>query len=726
MNPFSHLIVRRPPLPPPAKTPPLPPPPMLLPPPALHAVLAAVLLASAAFSQAASLPYGWGFNSSGMLGDGTTIDRPNAIATDVSGVLSGKTITAIVSSASAAHTLALTSEGKVYAWGENIEGQLGTNNTTFYSSPVAVDMTGALSGKTVVALAAGYQHSLALTSDGGLYAWGSNLGGELGIGSTTSSLVPVAVDTSGVLSGKTIVQIHAGWNTSAVLDSTGQVYTWGSGSALGNGSAAGSTVAVAVDTTGVLAGKVVSKLRVGSFHMLVQTTDGMLFGWGENNRGQIGDGTSGTNRHSPVAVDVTGVLATKTITEISAGHQYSLVLASDGTVYAWGADDSMSLGNATTTVQADSPVAVDMTGVLSGKTVVAISAGINNGYALTTDGDLFAWGANSTGAVGDGTTTNRDTPVAVDVSGVLAGQGITSIQAGYLSCFVLAEPAVSTISPTNRFTYAANFGWLNWRTNPLALDAPVIETTMLHGKVYSANVGWIDLGDGTPSTTSGYSQTGGDIGVNHNGAGALSGYAYGANIGWVYFDPTIAAPPRVDLVTGALSGYSYSANCGWINLAGVKTRLHPGADLDVLAGGGSGDGIADSWEIEKAAAAGYGSSLSLLGANANSDFDGDGISDRDEYLADTNPFSTGSRFAVTDFQFDPLTGNIDLDWTGSTRRSFTIWCSSDLQTWTQVGSTQTGGSAALSLGGPSTSHLFFRVKADVPLSLNPGGGGPGI
>ena len=699
---------------------------MLLPPPALHAVLAAAFLATTAVLQAAAAPYGWGYNTSGMLGDRSNTNRPSAVATDVFGVLSGKTITAIVSSATAAHTLALTSDGKVYAWGANNKGQLGDNSTTSYPYPVAVDMTGALLGKTVVALAAGYEHSLALTSDGGLYAWGSNVAGELGTGSPSDSLVPVAVDTGGVLSGKTIQQIQAGWGTSAVLDSNGQVYTWGSGNSLGNSSASASTVPVAVDTGGVLSGKTVSKLRVGGFHMLVQTTDGMLFGWGVNNRGQIGDGTSGTNRLSPVAVDVTGVLATKTITDISAGYQHSLALASDGTVYAWGADDEMALGNATTTVQADSPVAVDMTGVLSGKTVAAISAGTFTGYALTSDGDLFAWGTNTTGAVGDGTTTPRDTPVAVDVSGVLAGQGVTSLQAGFECCLVLAEPAVSTISPANRFTYAANFGWLNWRTNPLAVDAPVIETTMLHGRVYSANVGWIDLGDGTPSTNSGYSQTGGDVGVNHDGAGNLSGYAYGANIGWIYFDPIIAAPPRVNLTTGAMSGYAYSANCGWIHLGGLSTRLHPGADLDVLAGGGAGDGIADSWELEWGAAAGFSSNLGLLGTSAGSDFDGDGISDLDEYRADTNPFSANSRFTITDFQYDPNTGNIDLDWTGSVRRSFTIWCSGDLQTWTQVGSAQTGSSAALSLGSGSASHLFFRLKADVPLSLNPGGGGPGI
>ncbi|MFM2141899.1 MAG: hypothetical protein RLZZ476_443, partial [Verrucomicrobiota bacterium] len=551
---------------------------------ALH--LAIFLLGFASVSPAAVAPFGWGYNASGMLGDGTSTDRTSPVATNVSGVLSGKTITALVSSATAAHTLALASDGSVYAWGENGAGQLGNNSVTFSSSPVAVDMTGALSGKTVVAIAAGFQHSLALTSDGGLYAWGSNVAGELGNNSTTSSLVPVAVDMTGVLSGKTIVQIQAGWGCTAVLDSTGQVYTWGTNSAgtLGNGSSATqSLVPVAVDTSGVLLGKTVSKLSLGGYHILVLTTDGLLFGWGRNMRGQIGDGTSGVNRSTPVAVDRTGVLAAKTITDISAGYEHSLALASDGTVYAWGADDQSALGNATATVQADSPVAVDMTGVLSGKTVAAIAASLYSSAVLTTDADLFAWGYNYNGTVGDGTTTERDTPVAVDVSGALSGYAATTLTAGFSSFLLLASPVTTTITPANRFTYAANFGWLNWRTNPLATDAPVIETTLLHGRVYSANVGWIDLGDGTPSALTGsYTQTGGDVGVNHDGAGNLSGYAYGANIGWIYFDPTIASPPRVNLTTGAFSGYAYSANCGWLHLGGITTRLHPGPDLDIL------------------------------------------------------------------------------------------------------------------------------------------------
>lgn len=692
---------------------------MLLPPPALYSMVIALLLAFGIAPSNASEPFAWGWGLAGGLGNGSTSDQHTAAAVDTSGVLSGKTVTAIATSGY--HTLAVTSDGKIYAWGENGRGELGDGTLTRRTSPVAVDMSGALSGKSVVAVAASSMLSVALTSDGLVFTWGDNLYGELGAGSSftsSSSNVPVAVDTSGVLSGKTVASIAAGTLFVAALTTTGEVFTWGNNGRgqLGNGTMfTNSSSPVAVDTSGVLSGKTVVQISANE-HCLAVTSDGGAYAWGDDGEGQLGD-RSFADSDTPVAVYTGGVLSGKFITAAAAGSNHSVLLSSSGEVFTCGHALKGALGDGiTSAAYVNYPVAVDTTGVLSGKVVTQIAAGYRMAIALTSDAEVFSWGSNSYGQLGDGTSTDRASPVAVDMSGALSGKAVTALSAGLDVSAVLASPAVSTITPACRFTYAANFGWLNWRTNPLAVDAPVIETTMLHGRVYSANVGWIDLGDGTPSTTSGYSQTSGDTGVNHDGAGALSGYAYGANIGWIYFDPTIASPPRVDLVTGALSGYAYSANCGWINLAGVCTRLHPGADSEVLAGGGSGDGIADSWEIEKAAAAGFGSSLSLLGANANSDFDGDGISDRDEYLADTNPFSTGSRFAVTDFQFDPLTGNIDLDWTGSSRRSFTIWCSSDLQTWTQVGSTQTGGSAALSLGGPSSSHLFFRVKANVPLA----------
>lgn len=665
---------------------------------------------------AGTAPFGWGINSNGSLGDGTTTDRTTPIAVDVSGVLSGKDIVDI--SVGYDHSLAVSSDGQVFAWGDNYYGQLGDGTTTASNSPVAVDMSGVLSGKTVVAVASGTSFSTALTSDGQIYTWGLNDRGQLGDGTTTDHHSPVAVDTSGVLSGKVVTSLDSYFFTTGVVSTDGLVFTWGAGTdgQLGDGSVSDSSVPVAVDTSGALSGQTVVGISASGDSFLVVCSNGKLYSWGTNTYGRLGDGTT-TNRTTPVEVDSSGALYGKTMIATCFGGSTSFGLASDGTVYGWGYNGTTSglLGAGLTSTMETSPVAVDMSGTLLGKTVTAVAAGGGRCLVLTSDGELFAWGSNNNLEFGDGTTISSPTAVPVDMSGALGGMSVTKIDAAVFAALVLASPSTTTISPGSRLTYGANFGWLNWRWSGSAAEAPVIESTMLHGSVYAADVGWIDLGDGTPSgLASQYTQSGGDIGVNHDGAGNLSGYAYGANIGWIYFDPTIASPPRVDLTTGDFSGYAYSANCGWINLAGIRTRIHPGVDLDLLAGGVIGDGIADSWEQEQTALAGYGSSLTLLGSSPDADFDHDGMTDYQEFLADTNPFVPGDRLAITNFLYDSTSGNVDLEWTGSQRRAFLIECSPDLINWSPVGDPLTGGTAFFTLTGPAVPHFFFKVQAMLP------------
>jgi len=269
-----------------------------------------------------------------------------------------------------------------------------------------------------------------------------------------------------------------------------------------------------------------------------------------------------------------------------------------------------------------------------------------------------------------------------------------------------AVHADSTIDTVDRYSYGANIGWVNWKHDPSAPEGASLEPYLLRGRIYAANVGWIDLGDGVPDDGVFYSHTNGDWGVNHDGTGGLSGWAYGANIGWVRFDQGWKSPPRVDMKTGAMSGYAYGANVGWIGLDGLTTGVDEGTDSD-------GDGIADAWEFEMLADAGLTADLGIM--DATSDSDGDGTSDLDEYAADTNPFDPGDWFRITSFVPDFTTSDVDLAWTHSPRRVYSVHSSTDLVTFVLEEDGILAGSTTLSMGS-LPARLFFQVESGIPLA----------
>ena len=294
-----------------------------------------------------------------------------------SGVLAGKTVVAV--SAGSFHSLALCSDGTIAAWGLNNSYQLGNGTTTSSSVPVLVTQSGVLAGKTVVAVsAAGLYHSLALCSDGTIAAWGRNAEGQLGNNSTTDSSVPVLVTQSGVLAGKTVVAVSAGSLHRLALCSDGTIAAWGD--QLSNGTTTSSSVPVLVTQSGVLAGKTVVAVSAGGLHSLALCSDGTIAAWGDNFNHQLGN-NSNTDSSVPVLVTQSGVLAGKTVVAVSAGNAHNLALCSDGTIAAWGTNSSSQFGNGTTT-SSRVPVLVTQSGVLARRTVVAVSAGSAHSLAL--------------------------------------------------------------------------------------------------------------------------------------------------------------------------------------------------------------------------------------------------------------------------------------------------------------------------------------------------------
>lgn len=326
-------------------------------------------------------------------------------------------------------------EGKAYCWGYNNTGQLGNNSTTNSSVPVAVDTSGVLAGKTITHIATGRNHACAV-AEGKAYCWGNNGSiGALGNNSTTSSLVPVAVDASGALAGKTITSITAGESHTCVI-ADGQAYCWGYNSygRLGDGTSTTRLVPTAVDTSGVLAGKTVTDISAG-FVFTCAVADERAYCWGYNYAGDLGGGGAMYNNHySPIAVH-TGVLGAKAVTRITIG-QYTVCVIADSQAYCWG----NRTGDGTSSKRY-TPVAVNTSGVLSGKTITDISSGVDNTCAIA-DSLVYCWGANTRGQIGNNSNTEALSPVAVDTSGVLSGKNIKGVAVGWShSCAIASGEA---------------------------------------------------------------------------------------------------------------------------------------------------------------------------------------------------------------------------------------------------------------------------------------------
>jgi alpha-tubulin suppressor-like RCC1 family protein len=252
-------------------------------------------------------------------------------------------------------------------------------------------------------VAGGDSHTYLLTSGGAVIAAGYNGNGQLGNGTTLglSTLRPVAG-----LAG--VIAIASGGFHGLALRSDGTVAAWGSnaGGQLGHGS----TNAFEPYTVNVVGLSNVVGVSAGRYHSAAVTGDGKAWSWGLNTEGQVGDGSGASTRSVPVQVP--GLAG---VTAVAAGGRHTLVLLADGSVRAWGANDSGQLGDGTTT-QRTSPV------VVSGlANVVALAAGEAHSLAIKSDGSVVAWGFNAFGQLGDGTTTNRLVPQPVPSLGTGVG-----------------------------------------------------------------------------------------------------------------------------------------------------------------------------------------------------------------------------------------------------------------------------------------------------------------
>jgi len=416
--------------------------------------------------------YSWGYNADGQLGNGTTTNETTPVKVSLPAG-----VTATAAAAGGDHSLAIGSDGKLYAWGNNSEGQLGNGTTVSSSTPVVVSMP---AGVTATAVAAGQSHSVALGSNGAVYDWGDNSEEELGNGTNYNSPSPFKVTLP---AGVTPVQVAAGSYMTEIRDSADNVYAWGDGEygELGNGQIGNERYPVQVNVSAVTA------IAAGGYDSLVISL-GSVFGYGYN-----GDGELGNNTYKNASTRVkTKLPSGVTATAIAAGGDFSLAIGSNSTLYAWGGDYTGQLGNDYAAGGGaccfDEPVSADMP---SGVRATSISAGANFGLAIGSDGNLYSWGDNTFDELGNGSTSD----------------GASTWVPNKVALSVVAVPPTAVYSGSSAYHSFA-----------LALPTPAPTTTTLSLSPSSATANRIV----TLSATLSRSDGGGTVGF-FNGTNSISG-----------------------------------------------------------------------------------------------------------------------------------------------------------------------------------------------------------
>ena len=333
----------------------------------------------------------WGYNTNGQLGDNTIVSKSSPVQT-IAGGTNWKQVACGYS-----HTNVIKTDGTLWTWGYNTNGQLGDNTIVSKSSPVQT-IAGGTNWKQV---SAGFVHTAAIKTDGTLWLWGYN--GEGGLGDNTQVHKSSPVQT--IAGGTNWKQVAGGGNHIAAIKTDGTLWLWGYNNKGGLGD--NSIVPKSSPVQTIAGGTNWKQVSCGQYYTAAIKTDGTLWGWGDNTYGQLGDNTI-AYKSSPVQT-IAGGTKWK---QVACGSYHTAAIKTDGTLWLWGYDNSGQLGDNTRTNKSSL-----VQTIAGGTNWKQVACGSVHTTAIKTDGTLWSWGFNNSGQLGDNTVIAKSSPVQTIAGG---------------------------------------------------------------------------------------------------------------------------------------------------------------------------------------------------------------------------------------------------------------------------------------------------------------------
>ena len=376
--------------------------------------------------------FSWGRGEDGQLGIGDTSDQDEPTYVDA---LRGVGVQQIA--CGSGHTVVLTNDGEVYTWGRGDDGRLGHGDNGWKYVP---RMILSLAGHVICQVTCGSYHTAAVACNGDLYTWGGGMYGKLGHGNESGHSTPKRLER---LVGFTVTNIACGSRHTAVITSTGDLYTWGDkeNGVAGHGDNEGHQYTPKL--LDKLAGKRVVQLSACGFHTGCLTDTGDVYTWGEGKFGRLGHGTE-RNCHSPRLVE--GLMGKHPI-QIACGGFHTAVITQDGSMYTFGGGEHGQLGHGDK-VNKVQPTLVQ---TLRDVSISQITCGWSHSVALTSTGEVYTWGNGDHGKLGHGNGKKVSTPQRVDK---LLGNPVVKVASynEHTAVLVEADPNYSSSSSSNHIS----------------------------------------------------------------------------------------------------------------------------------------------------------------------------------------------------------------------------------------------------------------------------------